>query len=353
MALVTCNKLGQSLTAWLNGATEQERDALCAALECGGGAFDISDSMTITGTGKLGDPIRLEVKLSEAEGNILDVKGDGLYAGNASLDIVDGKLVYIDNLGEGHEVLNMADISISVEDGHTLTLYGDGSASAPLHGEVRLSPQPLNALAADIEGLMLPNTAIRFNPVTAVITFTDNKRQEHAVDLSQFLLDIHVNGASFNADTGVLTLTTNSAEQPFIAVDLSELDNGVTTGNTSSVVLHGLGKQDSPLTAAVRVSQDTNNLAEVRSDGLYVTASEFEGVTTGEGDGSVVLTGDGTEANPLTAAVAVPTITGQPHTSEGNELPTEVVGNRTQLLGQPTGWMEFPPNSGRKIPYWS
>lgn len=40
--------------------------------------------------------------------------------------------------------------------------------------------------------------------------------------------------------------------------------------NTSSVNLNGTGRASSPLTATVRISQDEDNLIEIREDGLYV-----------------------------------------------------------------------------------
>lgn len=40
--------------------------------------------------------------------------------------------------------------------------------------------------------------------------------------------------------------------------------------NTSSVNLNGTGRASQPLTATVRISQDENNLIEIREDGLYV-----------------------------------------------------------------------------------
>lgn len=43
MSLVTCAKQGNSLTTWLNNATQEEKDLLCEALDCGGGGAALVD----------------------------------------------------------------------------------------------------------------------------------------------------------------------------------------------------------------------------------------------------------------------------------------------------------------------
>ena len=64
------------------------------------------------------------------------------------------------------------------------------------------------------------------------------------------------------------------------------------------------------------------------------------------------LTGTGTDCAPLSVnpdAICFPGASSVPDTN-GTELPTYVIGNRSGLLGRPDGWMLI---CGRKVPYWN
>jgi hypothetical protein len=64
-------------------------------------------------------------------------------------------------------------------------------------------------------------------------------------------------------------------------------------------------------------------------------------------DTTTSLSGDGTVATPLkltTPEAAAPAVT------QGTDLPTNIVGGRQQVLGQPNGWMTL---NGKKLPYWN
>lgn len=69
-----------------------------------------------------------------------------------------------------------------------------------------------------------------------------------------------------------------------------------------------------------------------------------------EHDGT--LEGMGTECSPLSVdptALCFPG-TSSPVVTNGTELPTYIVGGRSELLGRPDGFMEI---CGRKVPYWN
>ncbi|MBN3777433.1 hypothetical protein G3O06_07695 [Burkholderia sp. Ac-20345] len=60
-------------------------------------------------------------------------------------------------------------------------------------------------------------------------------------------------------------------------------------------------------------------------------------------DGGLALDADGLSFAPGAAQA--------PGTSQGNDLPTAILGDRTALLGAPAGWLDI--GGGRKLPYWS
>lgn len=89
---------------------------------------------------------------------------------------------------------------------------------------------------------------LAFNNVSKKITWTQNgQNKEH--DMSAFLTDIHVTGASVSA--GVLKL--ESEGQPTITVDLNALMS-VTVSNSTTISLSGNGSTDNPLTATLNKS---------------------------------------------------------------------------------------------------
>lgn len=458
MSFVTCDKLGQNLTTWLNQATELERELLCAALDCSG-YLEAGVGITVTGDGTSLNPYEVKLKLSDAGNNAAVADVEGLFVGNVELELVGNELILTDNKGDTHTVLDITELPIHTEDGHTLTFMGDGTAADPLTGEIILSQQPNNSMAVVADGAMVPTAALRFNQVTDVLTFTDNKGVDTLIDLSQFAVDIHVTGGTFDPTTTLLVLQTNDPQNPTLTVNLGDLakssvgntatvhlagdgsasnpllasaqvselpdnlvktkndglfveDQGwiievevvdstsvalsgegteadplkaeaivstdvgnalmskpnglyvskeiqeVETQNTQSVSLAGEGNADEPLRAHVVISSAPGNSAEIRSDGLFVppggAGGDFNGITFGQSDGSVSVSGIGTVDEPLVLGVETTDVSGSaPATTEEPDLPIGVIGDRSALLGAPDGWMEFPPGSGKKIPYWS
>lgn len=62
-----------------------------------------------------------------------------------------------------------------------------------------------------------------FVPGTGILTHTSGNGTAQNIDLSSFLSDIYVSGATFDAATNVLTLTDADAGTPDVTVDLSNL----------------------------------------------------------------------------------------------------------------------------------
>lgn len=109
MAFVTCDKIGQGLTAWLGSATQLERDNLCAALACDAGGDVVAGlGINITGTGDVSDPFVVNVKQDANPDNAATLTANGLNVLNAKLDVVGDNLVFVDNKGMTHQVLDLS-----------------------------------------------------------------------------------------------------------------------------------------------------------------------------------------------------------------------------------------------------
>lgn len=82
MGLVTCENLGSDLTKWLRTATQLQKETLCEELGCSSEWLAAnSDSIIVTGDGSEGNPYVFSVVISPDEGNGLELRGNGLYAG--------------------------------------------------------------------------------------------------------------------------------------------------------------------------------------------------------------------------------------------------------------------------------
>lgn len=145
MALVTCDSVGQGLIAWLNNASTAEKDALCAALDCGGSSLpaytspaDNGKVLTIDGTGNL-------VWQTPASGGLA---------------------------------------TVTSTDSSSVDFSGNGTAGTPLTASVKVSGAANNALAQTAGGLAVDNASLTFSTATNDLTFTDNTGAANAVDLS-------------------------------------------------------------------------------------------------------------------------------------------------------------------------
>ena len=177
-----------------------------------------------------------------------------------------------------------------------------------------------NALT-DNSGLYVPDiTGLSFDSGTGVLTLTLGDTTTRTVNLAVLAADKFLQGSSYNATTKELTLTMTDAST--YVVDLSDLVK-ITSSDSSTVDFSGDGTSASPLTASVKVSSTANNLLTTDANGLFVSGSG------------------------LTAAATAPT-----DSSDGT-ITTNIVGTNTTILGTPAGWIEFPIDSGNKIPYYN
>lgn len=105
------------------------------------------------------------------------------------------------------------------------------------------------------------------------MTFEGNKLkfkkdgQAEEIDLSPLAIDISADAATFDARTGVLTLTqTNGGKQ--VTVDLNKLaETSIGNDGTSAVTLSGNGSTADPLKADVKVKAGDTNLLKKETNG--------------------------------------------------------------------------------------
>lgn len=127
-------------------------------------------------------------------------------------------------------------------------------------------------------------TTLTFDAATSVITYTGESGVPSTIDLSAFLADVSVSGGAYDPTTQVLTLTQDD-DGPAITINLQELKQ-VTSANSSTVTITGNGENANPLTAAVNVSAAAGNQLSAVADGLFVPAT----VTNYADSWSVALT---------------------------------------------------------------
>lgn len=112
-----------------------------------------------------------------------------------------------------------------------------------------------------------------------------NGAPPQVINLAEFLTDIHVDGASFNTTTSVLTLTDNDGSSPDVVIDLSAI-KGVST-DADNVLINGTDGRaflsqatiDTAAAAAAGASTDTGNLLSTGTDGkAFIGDPDIENV---------------------------------------------------------------------------
>lgn len=394
MSLVTCARVGDALTDWLDTASQLKKDALCEALGCGhtdeeiaavfmncdgvahipgtaipscdemdaaitaaiedtftGGtdgqvwtkradgtqgwadpslALSTTDSTSaaFTGDGTAANPLSADVIVNPDADNLIEQTGTGLKvspelpAGGTADQVLTtdaaGEAVWADPAEQPVNTANSASVAIT----------GDGTAVNPLTATTLVSVDPDNALVVEVPGGLFSHTTnLSWDNVAKTFTYVNNKGQSVTVDLSQFEVDLHVDNATFDPATTLLTL--NVAGGTPVVVDLGALA-AVTVDGTTTVALTGDGTAATPLQAEVKLDAAANNRLTASATGLLVTPelpaggaagqvlTKGAGTTTTWNDAGLAavattdtptidFSGDGTAATPVTGAVKLAT----------------------------------------------
>lgn len=168
-------------------------------------------------------------------------------------------------------------------------------------------------------------------------------------DAIEDALGLQVLSMVFDPNTNLLTLTTNGGAH---SVDLSALEGGRpvafnadASGNLTLTLQDGTALSTS---IAAYVAAATSALNGDRPVALNLDAAGVLTLTLQ--DGTSLTTSISAYVNAAVAAVMVFGTTTGPSTTESSELPTTVIGDRSQLLGRPDGWMTI---SGKRVPFWN
>ena len=173
----------------------------------------------------------------------------------------------------------------------------------------------LSATAGELFASML--TGATFDPGTGDLTLAMSSGSPIVVTLASLAADKFLNGSTFDPLTNTLTLVMSDAST--YTVNLADLVRSSVSNSTSATV-SGDGSNASPLSVEVKISTTANNALTVDASGLYVP--DFS----------------------LTAGSA-------PTTTTETGLSTVIFGGTTATMGAPAGWYETP--DGKRIPYYN
>ncbi len=413
MALVSCDRVGQTLTEWLGTATQQQRDNLCNALDCGPeiaeilgklkdckgdsltegsvvalcedlaeiGNFETSDSVEVSGSGSTTNPYKADVKVFQDFSNALEKTQYGLKVDPATIL---KQLTDCNNtpLRPGDKMATCVDVGVIVANAIN-NLPADNFLQ-----NVSLTPDGKQLQFELANGSSIKITVSDLIPIKAGEGLTGLGTGSEPLKVK--LKNVPHNKLVLEGGELFVSpeLPTNGAKNTVLTTDgygnigwHPAPDSGLSSVaalSTSTVSVSGNGNSDNPLQANIKVSSEAGNEIVVKSDGIFVKPSAEEQPLAAQDTATVELVGQGTTLQPLKAnvklsntpgnaaklladglMVEVPDVEVQTTTSpsgsitNGTELPTQVMGGRMFLLGEPAGWVEFPAGSGQKIPFWN
>jgi hypothetical protein len=185
---------------------------------------------------------------------------------------------------------------MSADGGNAIVAGTDGKLYvAPGATPTIVSKDAGNDIVAGTDGgayLAETVTSLSYTALTKVLEFKDEAGNTTALDLSALAADIFVNGATFSAATGILTLTDNDGTSPDVVVDLSAYKVTVTdnadgtytlaqAGNTFTVdtvdALNSLGAGESLLGAA---AGRTHGIKSLKAVGATISSTADEVTVT-------------------------------------------------------------------------
>jgi len=122
-----------------------------------------------------------------------------------------------------------------------LTIGGGGNTSILTdNGDGTFTHDDGTGVVVTFNGAADIVTSLSYNTVTKMLSYTDELAAVSNVDLSAFAADIYVNAATFNAATGILSLSDTSAGTPVINIDISAL-RSIVTDNLDKTYTHNDG----------------------------------------------------------------------------------------------------------------
>lgn len=163
------------------------------------------------------------------------------------------------------------------------------------------------------------DTTLSYDPLTKVLTYTNETGIPATLDLSGLAVDVFVNGANYDPATMVLTLMDNDAGTPDVTINLADL-KVVSTQNTPTITWVGTGETLTPLQATVAVDPNVDNLIQITAAGLFVDGGDLPIANSLTSAGNVMTSDVNGEVD------TAPIITGNGLTLAGKTLTSNVNG---------------------------
>lgn len=324
----------------INKITTLGGEKLVINSTAGSAILEYADTSTIDfgGSGIVGDPLTAAVKLSTTPGNALIANSTGLYvptpsySGESVLVTTDSSSLAFSTSGTaGHSLTGSVKISNSV--GNILTISGNGlyvptptitqdtlvatdtdsinfttsgAAGHNITADVKVSPDSGNNLQIRPNGLFV-NPSSANTPITIVaspgISILTSGTDLHTLTPSLEISANSGNQLSILSD-GLYVPIPTIAQEAFVAVDTNTI-NFTTTGTLGHT-----------LTGDVKISADSGNSLESRSNGLFVPTASANTPITVLPSASISIVTSGTDS----------------HTLQPDLLLSATVGNQATIL---------------------
>ena len=199
--------------------------------------------------------------------------------------------------------------SLVIADTATIDLSGLGTTGSPLSAAAKLSTNVKNLLTTDSTGLLFNSDLLGGFMRGLKVSATDATPKSYIEDVFQAGTNVTIN-----------KITTINGEKLVINAAGSSLN--LTSADSSTVDLNGIGVVGNPLIASVKISTTPGNALISNSTGLYVPTPSYTGESTliATDSSTLSFSTSGTAGHSLTGAVKISNTAGNTLVVNGNGL---------------------------------
>lgn len=285
-------------------------------------------TVDLSGLGTTGSPLSAAVKLSTNVKNLLTADGTGILFNSDLLagfmngikvsatdavpklymeDVIQAgdniTINKITTLGGEKLVINATNGSFTLvyADTSTIDLAGTGIVGDPLLASVKISTTAGNALTSNSTGLYVPTPSYTGESTlitadSSTLAFSTSGTAGHSLTGSVKISNTAGNTLVINGN-GLYVPTPSFTQDTLIASDSNSIDFTTTGPNGHN------------LTGNVKISPDSGNSVEIRSNGLFAAGLTNTPITVAASDSIEILT-SGTDNHTLTPSLKISAISG-------------------------------------------